>query len=325
MKRYLVTGATGFLGSHRVEKLLGNPELTVRVLCRGANRWTAMERVEIVYGDILDVAIVERATREVDGIFHLAGFVTRDRSQASQLFDTHIRGTRNLCEAVLRNGSPRVVLSSSSGTVAASRVPIMHNEDSPFANEVAAHWPYYLSKIFQEKLALSFHENQGLPVMIVSPSLLLGPGDERLSSTGDVLLFLDRKLPNVPSGGLNFVDVRDAADALIRAMDSGVPGRRYLVGGHNMTVKDFFVALERFSGVKGPRMELPETWSRTGAGFLRGLYKVVAQQYSLDDTTVEMAYRFWYFDNSRAKSELGLNPRPADETLKDTIVWLRRL
>jgi dihydroflavonol-4-reductase len=324
MKRFLVTGATGFLGGHLVEKLLGNPEITVRILCRGANRWTAMERIEIVYGDILDPAIVERATRQVDGIFHLAGFVSRDPSLAPQLFDTHIRGTRNLCEAALRNDLPRVVLSSSSGTVAASRVPLMHNEDSLFTNEVAANWPYYLSKIFQEKVALSFHENHGLPVILVNPSLLLGPGDERLSSTADVLLFLKRKLPNVPSGGLNFADVRDAADALIRAMYSGVPGRRYLVGGHNMTLKDFFLALERLSGVKVPRLELPETWSRTGAGFLRGLYKLAAQEYALDDVTVEMAYRFWYFDNSRAKTELGLNPRPAEETLRDTIAWLKR-
>jgi dihydroflavonol-4-reductase len=135
---------------------------------------------------------------------------------------------------------------------------------------------------------------------------------------------MDRKIPNVPSGGLNLVDVRDAADALIRAMDGGAPGRRYLVGGHNMTVKDFFSALERLSGVKGPRMELPETWSRTGAGFLRGLYRIVAQEYPLDDPTVEMAYRFWYFDNSRAKSELGWKPRAAEETLKDTIAYLRK-
>jgi dihydroflavonol-4-reductase len=323
MKRFLVTGATGFLGGHLVERLLAKEDVTVRILCRGANRWTAMPRVEVVYGDILDVAVVERASREVDGIFHLAGFVTRDRSKASELFDIHIRGTRNLCESALRNGSPRIVVTSSSGTIAASHVPAMQNEDSPFTNEIAGRWPYYLSKIYQEKLAQSFHENHNLPVIIVSPSLLLGPGDERISSTGDVLLFLRRKITNVPNGGLNFVDVRDTADALIRAMDSGIPGRRYLIGGHNMTLKEFFLSLERLSGVTGPRLELPETWSRCGAAILRTLYKVVGKEFPLDDVTVEMAYRFWYFDNSRARSELGLNPRLAEETLKDTSAWLR--
>lgn len=324
MKRFLVTGATGFLGNHLVHKLLARQDVTARILCRGANRWTSVDRVEVIYGDILDVAVVERASRGVDGIFHLAGFVTRDRSRSSELFDTHIRGTKNLCDSAIRNGSPRVIVTSSSGTIASSRVPVMHNEDSPFANEIAAHWPYYLSKIYQEKLALAFHDNQGLPVIIVSPGLLLGPDDERLSSTGDVQLFLNRKILNLPAGGLNFVDVRDAATALISAMDTGVSGRRYLIGGHNMTVKEFFGMLERLSGVKAPKMEMPESWSRTGAGILRGLHKVVGRKFPLDDTTVEMAYRFWYFDNSRAKKELGLTPRPAEETLRDTIAYLKQ-
>jgi dihydroflavonol-4-reductase len=325
MKRFFVTGGTGFLGSHLVGKLLSLPDTTVRILSRGANRWATTTGVEVVYGDVLDAAVVERASREVDGIFHLAGFVSRDRRKAADLFDVHIQGTNNICESAIRNGSPRVVVVSSSGTIAASRVPVMHNENSPFTNEVAGGWPYYLSKIYQEKLALSFHETRGLPVVIVSPSLLLGPEDDRRSSTDDVLLFIRKKIPNIPAGGLNFIDVRDAAEMLVRAMESGVPGRRYLLGGHNMTVKEFFSMIERMSGVRGPKLELPETWSRGGAGILRGLYKIVGQNYPLDDVTVEMAYRFWYVDNSRAKAELGLNPRPAEETLKDTIAYLKRL
>jgi dihydroflavonol-4-reductase len=199
----------------------------------------------------------------------------------------------------------------------------MHNEDSPFCNEMAAQWPYYLSKIYQEKMAIDYVEKSGLPIIIVSPSLLLGPGDDRLSSTGDVDMFLRRKIPNVPTGGLNFVDVRDAAGAIIRALQAGVPGRRYLIGGHNMRVKEFFSLLERLSGVEGPGLELPEDWSRTGARVLRGVYKLAGREYPLDDATVEMAYRFWYFDNARAKAELGLAPRPAEETLRDTIAYLR--
>src|SRR5438093_4063509 len=324
MKRFLVTGATGFLGGHLVDKLLAQrQDVQVRILCRGGNRWTSADRVEIVYGDILDVAVVERATRGVDGIFHMATIVTRYRSRSSELFDTHMRGTKNVCDSAVRNGSPRVVVTSSSGTVAASRVPVLHNEDSPFANEVAAHWPYYLSKIYQEKLALAFHEHQGLPVIIVSPSLLLGPGDERLSSTADIRHFLNRKIPNVPAGGLNFIDVRDAATALISAMETGVSGRRYLIGAYNMRLKEFFAMLERLSGVKAPKLEMPESWSRTGAHVLRGLYKIVGREFPLDDSTAEMAYHFWYFDNSRARLELGLNPRPAEETLRDTIAYLR--
>ncbi len=325
MKRFLVTGATGFLGTHLVETLLGlNPDTEIRILTRGRNPWAGKPRVEGIHGDILDRTAVDKAVEGVEGVFHLAGFVTRDQGRSSELFDVHIEGTRNVCEAALRMGSPRVVVSSSSGTIAASRLPVIHNEDSPFVNELAAHWPYYLSKIYQEKLALSFHAHNGLPVIIVSPSLLLGPGDERLSSTGDIQLYLSGKIPNVPAGGLNFVDVRDTAEALARAMEVGVPGRRYLIGAHNLRLKEFFGLLEKLSGVKMPRMEMPESWSRVGASVLRGLYTVAGRKFPLDDPTVEMAYRFWYFDNSRAKSELGLHTRPAEETLRDTIAFLRR-
>lgn len=326
MKTFLVTGATGFLGRHLLEKLQSNNHadgVSVRVLCRDKKTRSADAKVEIVEGNICDPRAVDGAVAGVSGIFHLAGFVSRDPAQAATLFDTHIRGTRNVCESALAHGRPKIVLSSSSGTIAASRQPVMHAEDSPYAVELAGYWPYYLSKIYQEKLALSYHAHHQLSVVVVNPSLLLGPGDDRLSSTGDVRLFLKGYFLNIPAGGLNFVDVRDAADALVKAMQAGVPGRRYLIGGHNMTIKEFFALLTRVSGVPAPRLELPETWSRGGATVLRHLYRLVGKVYAVNDATIEMGYRFWYFDSGRAKSELGFAPRSAEETLRDTVGYLR--
>ena len=324
MKRFLVTGGTGFLGSHLLDRLLAQTsnaeELRIRVLAR-----STLQRdhpcMEFFQGDVRNAEVVDRAVTEVNGIFHLAGFVSRNPRDASLLFDTHIQGTRNVCESALRHGAQRVVLASSSGTIAASRYPVMHNEDSPYAVEIAANWPYYLSKIYQEKLALSYVE-RGLAVVVVNPSLLLGPGDDRMSSIGDVDLYMKRRIPSVPSGGMNFVDVRDAADALIAAMERGTPGRRYLVGGYNMLVREFLGRLERITGIKPPGMELPESWSRLGVPLLRTVYGLAGKQFPLDDATIEMSYRFWYFDSSRARSELGFSPRPAEETLRDTVQYL---
>lgn len=328
MKKFLVTGATGFLGRRLIERLLtqlaNDPDAApIRVLARGAHPWQEDRRVEVVDGDICDPQAVDRAVAGVAGIFHLAGFVSRHPAQAARLYETHIRGTQNVCASALRHGQPRIVLCSSSGTIAASRQPVMHTEDSPFTYEVVGHWPYYLSKIYQEKLALAYHAHGGLPVVVVCPSLILGPGDERLSSTADVQMFLDGSIANVPSGGLNFVDVRDAADGFIRAMEVGVLGRRYLLGAYNLTIKEFFALLERLSGVRGPRWELPEPWARRGAALLRRLYSMVGRRFPLDDVTVEMAYRFWYFDNARARAELGFAPRSAEETIRDTVAYLR--
>jgi dihydroflavonol-4-reductase len=328
MKTFLVTGATGFLGVHLVDRLRKNRErdpggVRLRLLSRGSHPWEADPGIETVRGDVRDRRAVDRAVACVSGIFHLAGLVTRNPSRTSTLYDTHVEGTRNICEAALTQGRPRVVVSSSSGTIAASRGPDLHIEDSPYTYEVTGHWPYYLSKIYQEKLALSYYAHHNLPVVVVNPSLLLGPGDDRRSSTGDIQTFLDGQILNVPSGGLNFVDVRDAAEVFVKAMEVGTPGRRYLVGGHNMSLHEFFRLLERASGVRAPRWYLPEGWAQRGAALLGFLYRLAGRTYPIDEVTVEMAYRFWYCDSTRAKTELGFAPRPAEETLRDTVAYMR--
>ena len=174
-------------------------------------------------------------------MLHLAGRVARDTKASPHLFETHIEGTRNVCEAALEYGKPRVIIASSSGTIAVSHQPVMHDERASYAIEVAGHWPYYLSKIYQEKLAFSYFEKYDLPVVALGPSLLLGPGDVHMSSTNDVQMYLNRQVVNIPSGGLNFVDARDAARAFVAAIESGMPGQRYLLGGHNMTIREFFL------------------------------------------------------------------------------------
>ena len=325
----LITGATGFLGSHIVGNYLESPmegveEGTVRILCRRKNPWEGNARIETAEGNILDPEAVERAVDGADVVLHLAGLVDRSPRAASRLFDTHIQGTRNVCEAALKHGRTRVIIASSSGTVAASRQPAMHNEDSPYAIEIAGHWPYYISKIYQEKLALSYYEKHDLPVVVLNPSLLLGPGDHRLSSTNDIRMFLDRQITNIPAGGLNFVDVRDTAACFIAAIERGRPGQRYLIGGHNMTVREFFFLIQYVSGIRAPMLSLPETWSRRGANVLRRGLELIGKSFPLDDRTIEMAYRFWYLDNARARQELGLDPRPAEETIRDTVGFLQR-
>ncbi len=328
MKRILVTGATGFLGRHVIDTLLEQSiekfgDRRLRLLCRSTAPWDDNARVETIRGEILDRQLVQRAVEDTDVIIHLAGRVIRDPARSAELFETHVEGTRNVCDAALKNGKPRILIASSSGTIALSRKPKMHDEGAPYAIDVAGNWPYYLSKIYQEKLAFSYFENEGLPIIVLNPSLLLGPGDVYLSSTRDVQMFLDGKIQNIPAGGLNFVDVRDAARTFVRAIDDGLPGRRYLVGGHDMTVRDFFYLIQCVSGVRAPLVSLSESWARGSADIIRRVMSFAGRRFPLDDTAIEMAYRFWYCDSKRAKRELGLTPRPAEETIRDTVAFLR--
>ena len=238
MKTVLVTGATGFLGKHLVAQLSrAEPETRLRLLCRSA--WPGgepPESVEIARGDITSPGDVDRAAEGVAEIYHLAGIVQREPKDPGLLYKTHVEGTRNVCEAVKRHRVSKAVFVSTSGTVAVGRTPVERDETAGYAIETVGAWPYYTSKIYAEKLALRYIEADKLPIVIVNPSLLLGPGDDRLSSTGDVALFLEGQIMAIPSGGLNLVDVRDVAAAVIEAMRRGRVGKRYLLGGDELGV-----------------------------------------------------------------------------------------
>ena len=326
MSRILVTGATGFLGSHLLHWLRESGcAAKLRVLTRSGRWGETQAGAEVVQGDVCDRAAVREAMRGVSHVYHLAGVVSREPSQAPLLYRTHMEGTRNVCEATLEFGVEKLVLVSSSGTIAVSLTPAVHREEEPFANDVVGRWPYYLSKIFQEKAALCYHRTRALPVVVVNPSLLLGPGDQKGRSNRDVILFLRQKVLAVPPGGLNFVDVRDAAASLGAAMQKGKVGERYFIGGTNWTFAEFFHRLGALSGVKAPRMRL----SASSYGWvtrLTPLARALAPRYlPVTQTEVEMASHFWYLENNKARQALGATFRDPDETLRATIEDIRRL
>jgi dihydroflavonol-4-reductase len=235
----------------------------------------------------------------------------------------HIDGTRRVLEAARAAGVRRVVLASTSGTIAVSREAVVLDERAPTPTEIVGGWPYYLSKIYQEKLALDLGATLGLEIVVVNPSLLLGPGDERQSSTGDVRRFLRRELPVVPDGGVNFVDARDAAAATVAALERGRAGERYLLGGPNWTCAEFFGRLERASKVRAPKLKLPSKWTLRAAELVEHAYKAIDRQPPVERISVEMAQVYWWCDSSKAERELGFVAREPGETLDDTIRDLR--
>jgi dihydroflavonol-4-reductase len=280
--------------------------------------------VEIFTGDVLRGEDCARALEGCEAVFHLAGLVSRDKDDGQLMMRIHVDGTRRLLEAAAAAGIRRVVVASSSGAVAVSEDERIHDEEDGYATEVVAGWPYYTSKIFQEKVAFDLGAKLGLEVVVVSPSLLLGPGDRRLSSTKDVLRFLRKQIPVVPKGGLNFVDVRDAAAATVAALEKGRAGERYLLGGPNWTFAEFFGRLERVAKVSSPRVRLPGRLTVLGAGLLEGAYRAAGREPPVDRISVEMGQHFWYLDSSKAERELGFEPRDPQLTLADTVKYLRQ-
>jgi dihydroflavonol-4-reductase len=197
------------------------------------------------------------------------------------------------------------------------------DETFPQPVDVFSRWAYYASKYYQERTALDNFDGEGRKLVIMNPSLLLGPGDERLSSTKPVLDFLARKIPYSPGGGLNFVDARDAAAAFINALEKGRHQEKYLLGAANMTFQQFFGRLERLSGVAAPAMKLPKRLAIAGSGLIDSLYGNWGKTSPIEPSEVEQAEYFWYFDSTKGHEALNFMPRDPQETLQDTIAYLR--
>jgi len=327
VSRHLVTGATGFLGQHLVRSLLdGGHQVVALVRRAGANLPASVRQVT---GDVLDPESVARALAGVDGVFHCAGKVSRRPEDAEELYRLHVEGTKNVAQACIAGGVRRLVLASTSGTIAVSDDPdriATEEDEAPIG--LIQRWPYYRSKLFAERAALELHgtplEGQAgtFEVVSVNPTLLLGPGDVNGSSTEDVRLFLERKIPAIPPGGMSYVDARDAASAMALAMEKGIGGRRYLVGASNLTIREFFARLERISGVRGPLLPMPKGTrevARTGAEMVERLAHRLGIPVLVDPVSLDMAHFYWYLDASLAESELGWSPRDPVVTLVDTV------
>jgi dihydroflavonol-4-reductase len=316
--RYWVAGATGFLGNHLVSQLRERGHPVTAVSRRGGS--VADVRVEPV--DILDSAAVAESARGSDGAFLVAGKVSRRREDAEELYQLHVVGTERALEGLRRAGVPKVVVASTSGTIAIGTDPdCIYDESAPTPLEHLAAWPYYRSKLYAERAALEANHPPDFEVVIVNPSLLLGPGDSRESSTGDVRRFLEGSIPAVPAGGIAFVDVRDAAEGMILAFLQGRAGERYLLNAKNLSIAAFFERLERLSGVRAPWLRMPKT--KAVAIGLNQLFnravRAIGGAPSVDPISTELAQYFWYCTAKKAERELGWRPRDPGETLRDTI------
>lgn len=322
-KKILITGGTGFLGTHLVRQFLAAGATNLRVMASSVPQWMTDAGVEPFAGSVTNAEHVGAATSGCEAIYHLAGKVSFAYDGAVQMNRIHVEGTRLLCEAAKENGVKNFILASSSGTSAITDDGEITDENFPQPIEIFSKWPYYASKYYQEKTALRAFNDKGERLVILNPSLLLGEGDDRLSSTKIVLDFMARKFPYTPGGGVNYVDAADAATAFMNALDRGRHQERYLLGACNWTVTDFFGRMERLSGVAAPMLKVPKAVSVFGSNLVAGLYGAFDKPAPFEASEVEMGEYFWYFDSSKAEEELGFAPRDPMETLHDTIKYLK--
>ncbi len=258
----------------------------------------------------------------VDVVVHLAGMVSRDPKDATQMYRLHVDLTRKLLEVC---DGKRLILASTSGTIAVSPEDIgpMDEQHHPTI-ELLGRWPYYLSKYHQERLVLQWCMSGRGEAVILNPSLLLGPGDDKLTSTTDVLDVLNRRYPAAVAGTLAMVDVRDAAPVFARAISRGKSGQRYLLSGANMSVRRFAERVAQLGSVPSPKVVLPGTWAVAGAKLKDGIRFALRGESSTEPVSVDMARHHWACQCTLARETFDFSPRDPGVTLKDTIAELAK-
>ena len=316
MAKTLLTGGTGFIGSHVARALVARGDdlrLTVRLRSNESN----LEGVECetVRCDLLDRRALRRALKGVDRVFHTAGLVSLRERDTGRLFRVNVEGTRTVLDECLRAGVQRVVYTSSVAAIGPATPGGTADENHVFtAGGLGI--PYVNSKHEGEVEALRTAA-KGLPLVCVNPCIVFGAGDVYGGSTSLVRRFLLGRIPAYVNGGLNIVDVEDVAAGHLLADAKGAVGERYILGNRNYTFARLFADLGRLSGVEPPALRLPTE----AALRLAQVAETAPVRPPITVNEVKSASQWWTYRSTKARRDLGWRTRPHEETLEATVRW----
>ncbi len=324
----LVTGASGFIGGELVRQLLAQGEHVKAFVRPGSNlkylRGLPPERFQLAYGDITVSHTVYRALAGCSTLYHVASNFRMWAPRPEQVLQPAVEGTRATLEAAWKRDLTKVVVTSSIAALGRSSAAESMDERHEFNLPDAE--LYIRSKYEAEQVAHEFAA-QGLPLVIVNPSTVFGPGDWKPTPSGESLL---RYLANPPGlrvpitrGGINAVDVEDVARGHILAMQRGRVGERYILGGENLSFEQLFLTLSELTGLAAPG----GLQSAATAALLGRLLELKSRVWGGKDPIItyrlarDYADSFAWVSSAKAEAELGYTHRPARETLERAVRW----
>lgn len=314
--RCCILGATGFIGG-QIARAAVAQGWQVRGLRRRPEAAGAIGDLEIewVSGDLADPASLVPALRGCPLVFHAAGYYPQHARNIWETMRYGVTTMRNVLTAAAIAGVKRIVYTSALTTVGPSADPARLANEQDLYTPGSIQEPYFEVKWMMEMEALRATVQQGLQVVVVLPTLVLGPGDVK-PTTGALLLMAARgRIPGYVEGAINVVDVRDVAAGHIAAAAKGKPGQRYILGGHNMTFQEMLAVMAQVAGRKPPRAKLSPKLAQAVAQ-IGGLLRIPG-------TGHLRAVRHWQpLDTTRARQELGLtDPIPFEQTCRDALAW----
>src|SRR5271168_866302 len=322
-KLALVTGGNGFVGCHVVRALIARGD-QVRVLTRENADLSALDGlpVEKVRGDLRQFDSIASAVKGCNEVYHVAADYRLWLTDPAPMYASNVGGTQSILRAAASAGVSRIVYTS---TVGALGIPHggVGREDTPSSlAEMPGH--YKRSKYMAEQAALAA-ARAGAPVVIVNPSTPIGALDFKPTPTGRIIVdLLNRRMPAYVDTGLNLACVEDVARGHLLAADRGRVGEKYILGGENLTLKEFLTRLARIAGLPAPRIKIPYAAAFTFALGAEAVARTVTRRAPRASLTeVRMARKTMFFDSSKARAELGYSPGPIDAAISAAIEFFR--
>lgn len=317
----LVTGATGFVGSHVARQLVAAGE-PVRVLARANSRRQSLDGVAVDWaeGDLRNESSLDRALRGVGRVYHVAADYRLWAKRPQEIYENNVTGTKNLLAAALRARVDKFVYTSTVATIAVSRGAALPDETNRVSvDEMVGN--YKKSKLIAEQEALrAAHE--GLPVVIVNPTTPVGPGDWKPTPTGKIILdFLLGRMPAYVDTGLNFVAVEDAARGHLLAAERGKVGERYLLGGQNMTLRELLNALAKISGLAAPTRQISHGVALLAAYANAAFSRMAGREPRIPVEGVRIARHKMFVNDAKARKELGYESTAVETALERAVRW----
>ncbi len=321
----LITGATGFVGSAVLRRLVADGH-DVRVLVRpnGDRRNIEGIKCETVEGDLNDDASLRRAVRGCDALFHVAADYRLWVADPGELYRTNEGGTISLFRAAGDAGVNRIVYTSSVATLGINSDGTPATEETPVTVEDMV-GDYKRSKFLAEAAVIKMIRAEGLPIVIVNPSTPIGPRDIKPTPTGRMIVEAAMgRMPAYVDTGLNVVHVDDVADGHVMAFAKGRVGERYILGGTDLPLQKILEKIAYIVGRNPPRIKLPRGPLFPLAYMCEWLARLRnAGEPMLTVDSLRMSRKRMYFSSQKAISSLEYRPRSADDALRDAIEWFR--
>ena len=316
----LVTGASGFLGSHVARQLVARGD-DVRVLLRASshNRAIGDLSLEYVTGDLRDADSLDRAVKGVQRIFHVAADYRLWARRSRDIYNCNVDGTKNLLAAAKRAAVDQFIYTSTVATIAVDRPQLPNEFTESKLEEMVGH--YKRSKWLAEREVLNAAKD-GLPIIVAMPTTPVGPWDWKPTPTGKIIVdFLNGKMPGYVETGLNFVGVEECAAGHLLVAEKGKIGERYLLGAENLTLKQVLDTLEKITGLPAPTWKISHGLA-LGVAYASTIFsRLGGKEPPIPVEGVKIARHKMFVDASRAKRELGFQPGSVAAALERAVRW----